>query len=105
MPAFHENSYFGSDQLKTISRYPILDISLASIQHRCGRENIKANFITSICCHQYTNEIKPTLTDQITKERHVWSRKEQRPENRNSDDTWKKKKILCQSLSSQKDAV
>ena len=31
MPAFHENSYFGSDQLKTISRYPILDISLASI--------------------------------------------------------------------------
>ena len=31
VPAFHENNYFGSDKLKTISRYPILDISLASI--------------------------------------------------------------------------
>ena len=31
VPAFHENNYFCSDQLKTISRYPILDTSLASM--------------------------------------------------------------------------
>ena len=31
VPAFHGNNYFCSNQLKKISRYPILDISLASI--------------------------------------------------------------------------